>query len=811
MIHIERRIPGPEVLDRRGRKERDEAAEFFSSKVGQAGHKRFLFIAHRDPQVRTALGGLFHGKCAFCETSLSRDQVPLQVAHFRPSQNCVGQDGRHFPRHYWWLSAEWTNLYPACGDCLAAKRNRFPIAGERAPLEARPAELDAEHPLLIDPCRDNPEEHLVYSDDAVVTSDTEPGRVSIELFDLNRRALLEMRRDQLRRLRAELEQIDSRPTRSPRRGTTRSGSSMRDAEARIFPFTRREAEYAGMCRQFARRFFDSTDPGTDTPEPHHDFSPKVDRAVRGVRLRKRPRSRTGASKKGLGVTEMSELMELSGLPEEPEESEDREHEHPEHVVVTRGAALSLGIDTDGELSEWGDFEATIKSTRYVSKMAQTVTTRAFDEYEQGLESFSLEAGEAEGASGYYLKSRTIERIVLHNFRAIGDLTLEPPRREGSWTMLLGENGCGKSSVLQAVALALMGETYRSRLGLDASDFVRRGREEGFVKVKLSGLRTEIVLRMRASSPRFDGEEAAKVLLLAYGATRLLPREPAESRGTRYARVDNLFNPFVPLEDARRWLLNLEPETFQRLKPALKELLNLGEHDDLAQNPAAGRLDVTLFDTTVPLEQLSDGYQTVIALVAEIMSILLDRWSDMAAAEGIVLVDEIGAHLHPKWKMRIVDSLRTTFPAVQFLVTSHDPLCLRGLEDDEIVVVRRNVNSEVVRVEDLPPVKALRVDQLLTSEHFGLASVHDSESARQLDEYYALLAKKRLTGPDEQRLRDLRGRLGELSLMGQTRRERLMLTAIDRYLAKEAETVGSSRASGRKQALDLKLDQILSST
>ncbi len=786
MIQIERRIPSPEVLGGPGAKERDAAAKFFASKVGQAGHKRFPFVAHRLPQVLTALDQIFHGKCAFCETRLS--DGTLQVEHFRPKQNCVGQDGGHYPRHYYWLAAEWTNLYPACVDCVRAKRNRFPIAGGRAPLEAGPEELDAEQPLLFDPCRDNPEEHLVYRDDAEVASSTDRGRLTIELFDLNRRQLVEARRQRLRQLKEVFA----------------SGSYGRHLSKRLLKragrFTRDQDEYAGMCRQFARRLIgdaDVEDVETDTPTPGHSFSLESfgDDLARDT------------SRGGLGAT-----PDEPGPPDEPEMlGATRGPTRSRGPTHSRGPMRSRGIAPVDRLPGWREFEATMKSTRYVSKTAQTATSRGFEKHREALESFSLETGEAEGSSGYYLRGRTIERIVLHNFRAIGDLTIVPPRREGPWTMLLGDNGCGKSSVLQAVALALMGETYRSRLGLDARDFVRRGREEGFVKVKLSGLRQEIVLRMGIDSPRFDGDQAAKVLLLAYGATRLLPRETAKQRGTRYARVDNLFNPFVPLEDARRWLLELEPETFERLKPALKELLNLGDGGDLAQNPAAGRLDVTLFDTTVPLEQLSDGYHTVIALVAEIMSILLDRWSDMAAAEGIVLVDEIGAHLHPKWKMQIVHSLRTTFPAVQFLVTTHDPLCLRGLEDDEVVVVRRNVNNEVVRVKDLPPVKALRVDQLLTSEHFGLASVHDSESARQFDEYYALLAKEQLTVPDEQRLKDLRGRLEELSLMGQTRRERLMLTAVDRYLAKEAEAVGSSEAVGRKQALDLKLEQILSST
>ena len=797
MIHIERR-ERPARLKNPLARAHDAAAEFFASKAGHSGHIRF----HFDPFLTDALkplGELFHGKCAFCETS--RDSrfettAPMQVAHFRPPQNCVDQKGSHFPRHYGWLIAEWSNLYHACGHCLAAKRNRFPIAGDRVPFGAGPEELAAEGPLLLDPCQDNPEEHLVYTDDAKITSGTRRGRVSIELFDLNRQELVEQRQDRLAQLIAVLES-------KPKPG--RKGGIEKDPLSR---FIQDPSEYAGMCRQFARRFFDEI--AAAKPATRERGLGRDDLDEDPLR---------GASKQGFSLPSDEPTLGVDPDEDRPDSDPDidwaLEIGHTAYSIsdaaTTRGATLSPSSETDDEHPfRARDFAETLKSTRYVSKAEQSATSREFEDYADALESFSLEVDDAEGSSSYHLQSRTIQWIELHNFRAIGDLTLEMPRREGSWTTLLGENGCGKSSVLQAVALALMGETYRSSLGLDARKFVRRGQSNGFAQVKLSGMRNALMLCFNKDSKHFTGEKDPKVLLLAYGATRLLPREPAKPHGTPYARVDNLFNPFVPLEDARRWLLDLAPEAFDRLQPSLKGLLNLGPDDDLTQNRAENRIDVTLFDTTVPIEQLSDGYQTVTALVAEIMSILLERWGDMATAEGIVLVDEIGAHLHPKWKMQITRGLRAAFPAVQFLVTTHDPLCLRGLEDDEVVVMRRNAKHEVVQVQDLPSVKALRVDQLLTSEHFGLSSVHDPESGRLFDEYYALLAKDR-TEPEDQRLAELRGSLEEFSLMGQTRRERLMLTAIDQHLAKEAEAVGGPEASSRKQALDLKLERILSST
>jgi hypothetical protein len=83
---------------------------------------------------------------------------------------------------------------------------------------------------------------------------------------------------------------------------------------------------------------------------------------------------------------------------------------------------------------------------------------------------------------------------------------------------------------------------------------------------------------------------------------------------------------------------------------------------------------------------------------------------MEVAEGIVVIDELGAHLHPRWRMRIVASLCEVFPRVQFVASTHDPLCLRGLFDGKVTVLRRDAEQGVVSITDLPPIAGLRVDQ-----------------------------------------------------------------------------------------------------
>src|SRR6185312_16700407 len=118
---------------------------------------------------------------------------------------------------------------------------------------------------------------------------------------------------------------------------------------------------------------------------------------------------------------------------------------------------------------------------------------------------------------------------------------------------------------------------------------------------------------------------------------------------------NLFDPTAPLSDVESWLLDrkaLDAQKFRAVTKALKDLLLLGPDDSIKRGP--DRIEVILRgECPVPLRQLSDGFQSVVALAADVMKSLLERFPTMAEADGIVLVDEIETHLHPAWKIQIV--------------------------------------------------------------------------------------------------------------------------------------------------------------
>jgi uncharacterized protein (TIGR02646 family) len=697
MIHIDRaQVETPRILlSRQAEEARKRAWDAYNrAKIQERIDFDYGIIHHKE--VMDALQLLFHQKCAYCESPIGGTQ-PVDVEHFRPRLRAINLDGKIDPYHYFWLAYEWANLLPVCSECNRSKGSRFPVKKERTSVGNGVDGLEGEEALLLDPCLDAPEQHLVFSSDGLVTSGTEKGRVSIEIFGLNRPDLVAARKEAYSLLNDELA-----------RAASLRGKELTEALASLNDPAR---PFAGMRRQF--------------------------------------------------IGEWSKKL----------------------------------ADRSSEPNTKAAFQEVVQQPVF-SKREQHAIKSSFKRYSKEQDNYSL--GNIEEKGRYYLRTRWIEKIEIHNYKIIKDLTLFPTaakRGDGPWFMLLGENGTGKSSILQAVALTLVGDQYRDILNVRPEEVLRNRCSSGFVKIHLTGIERPVELHFSKDSPTFRCNlPDPKFLLLGYGATRLLPREDVDPLpGTEFAHVDNLFNPFIPLKDASTWLydLNKKDKTkFGNVARALKNLLTLGEADELICDPdVPGQVNVRAFGQTVSIKRQSDGYQTVLALACDIMAILLERWDAMEVAEGIVLIDEIGSHLHPRWQMRVIKSLRQVFPRVQFLATTHYPLCLRGLYNRELVVLQRTPDNKLLVIDqDLPAIEGMRVDQLLTSEYFGLNSTLDPELDNLFDEYYQLLALRKRSAVQENRLQELKSQLDQYRVFGATRRERLALEAVDQFLASEPEIV-----------------------
>jgi hypothetical protein len=302
----------------------------------------------------------------------------------------------------------------------------------------------------------------------------------------------------------------------------------------------------------------------------------------------------------------------------------------------------------------------------------------------------------------------------------------------------------------------------------------------------------------------------------FGATRLT-HDPAAGPPSN-VRLGNLFDPLQPVVDAQEWLVGLaqrpDPGDFNVAAVTIARLLGRAEQvaETGPDTPAAPTfLNLTREEITVqdePMRTLSDGYKAIISLACDLMAGAGSGLSDMRNASGIVLVDELGSYLHPRWKMQITRTLRDVFPSMQFLVTTHEPLCLRGLVEREVVRVTpsqpdlaRGWHAEFETIEESP--SKYRVDRLLTSSFFGLDTTIDPDVEQQFLQYYKLIRDP--TPADDERRQQLRAELSQHGILGYTARDQLVYDAIDRFLAMSPQMAPEARRRERQQTLDTVVD------
>lgn len=231
MIQVERQSE-PAALERKatrgknkGRSEREAVLHALKQHL-DAGRPpedfSYDYKVYKDDEVKDALDASFLGKCAYCETFYSASQ-PMDVEHWRPKGeiHVEGQDDPLRPGYYW-LASHWQNLFPSCIDCNRARRqhdviarkeillgkaNQFPLADEGSRARSHELSHTSEKILLIDPCHDQPERFFVYTEDGAIVpaddlddADRQRALASIQVYALNRSALVAERLEVIRRI-----------------------------------------------------------------------------------------------------------------------------------------------------------------------------------------------------------------------------------------------------------------------------------------------------------------------------------------------------------------------------------------------------------------------------------------------------------------------------------------------------------------------------------------------------------------------------------------------------------------------------------
>jgi predicted ATP-binding protein involved in virulence len=206
-----------------------------------------------------------------------------------------------------------------------------------------------------------------------------------------------------------------------------------------------------------------------------------------------------------------------------------------------------------------------------------------------------------------------------------------------------------------------------------------------------------------------------------------------------------------------------------------------------------RIYVNTRDGAVPLDSVSQGMSAILNWIGVLLQRLYDTYPGSAAPEqeaAIVLIDEIDAHLHPKWQRQIVTLARHHFKNVQMIASSHSPLLAGAVERFELRVVARD--SETGDMRAAPPPEDLagqKAEDILVSSMFALPTTRSVDAERTINRYFELYQKLAPSPAEEAELEELRGKVEALNY-GPSGPEKQQLAELDSKLTADLDRIST---------------------
>lgn len=383
----------------------------------------------------------------------------------------------------------------------------------------------------------------------------------------------------------------------------------------------------------------------------------------------------------------------------------------------------------------------------------------------------------------------LKEIQLENFRNIDSMKLsfdnedeKDPIRQ--WTIVLGENGTGKSSILKAIALVIIGRDALAELIGKPDDWIKYGKdhceitaiivtkenEKRDIRLRINrGDSLSEVLKINEESLQsIDGaiEHATRnYFIVGYGATRKLSDTSRQSLKQDFYQYDRaksvatLFNSDASLHSLESWAMDLdyrkEEGGLNTIKQALDKFLpGVKFHEIDKENR---QLLFKTDDGIVPLSMLSDGYKNMAGWLADLLYRITNSFEDYETAleaRGLLLLDELELHLHPAWQKELISFINRLLPHFQVISTTHSPLTAQQAGEGELIYLEREEEGIAANQFEGSPRKLL-LHQLLTSDVFGLSTDESVYVEELKEEYKTLKSIEKKSEKEERRLSELK--------------------------------------------------------
>jgi predicted ATP-binding protein involved in virulence len=384
----------------------------------------------------------------------------------------------------------------------------------------------------------------------------------------------------------------------------------------------------------------------------------------------------------------------------------------------------------------------------------------------------------------------INTIKLQNYRGIRELSLDLDK---NLNVFFGENGSGKSTVIDSIVIMLSWLVNRLRYSSGSSarhisdSNITNGKVSSMIILSCSSEEQDIEWQLvkprqgYSSKVKSDfanlneftkylqekiAENEEKISLpifVYYPVERAVLDIPLRIRerhsfklfaaydhalesGANFRTFFEWFREREDLENENRKYLyfSFKPEGFQFPDPQLEAVRNalkvlLPEFTDLTVRRSPLRMEIKKNGKGLTIDQLSDGEKCMMAMVGDLarrMAIANPVCENPLDGEGVVLIDEIDLHLHPKWQRMVVSRLIEVFPNCQFIISTHSPHVITHVHPDNLYVLKQ---TEAGVIAERPSESYGKTVDRVLEDLMGLATTRPDKVTKSLQELYELIS------------------------------------------------------------------------
>jgi predicted ATP-binding protein involved in virulence len=403
----------------------------------------------------------------------------------------------------------------------------------------------------------------------------------------------------------------------------------------------------------------------------------------------------------------------------------------------------------------------------------------------------------------------LDRIRLRNYRCFEDRTFA---LASHFNLVVGDNATGKTSLLSGASVSLgslflgfpepakpfslEGDVARTctfwndgkpnierqypieivaegKIGTEELSWGRELRREGRTTWAYSGRLKQLAEEMAAA---VSANRPVTLPVLAYYGTgrvwkhKNLKRQETIAPGSRFVGYLNCLDPASDEKRLLEWFKTRELVGLQKRRPladleAVRHAIRtcVPDADRVYWDIEADQLAIQLGERVVWFRQLSDGYRNMLSMVADIAErcvTLNPALGKNAVAEtpGVVLIDEIDLHLHPKWQRRVVNQLLETFPQIQFIATTHSPFVIQSLPPSDTVKL---INLDDSEADDFANKSIEDITEVVQGVELPSRSERYRKMLQAAERYFVALERASVVGPAEVARR--KAELDELAL------------------------------------------------